>query len=505
MSENQYILTMRGITKQFPGVLALDHADLLVKPGTVHALLGENGAGKSTLMKCLFGIYKMDSGEIVLNGQSVNFQNPRDALDHGISMVHQELDQVPERSVLDNLWLGRYPHKWIFVQKRKMEAKTRKLFDEYGVSFNMNQKLEKLSVSNRQLVDIIKAVSYNAKVIVLDEPTSSLTSNEVQRLFDIIRKLKAEGTSIIYISHKLEEIKQIADEVTIMRDGCVITTQAAQSLSIKEIINYMVGRSLTQQFPPRKHCATGEVVLEAQNLSGEGKDTIADISFTLQKGEILGIAGLLGSRRTELLETLYGMRQIKSGVLLYKGVPIQNKNSTQAIRRGFAFLTEERRYNGIFPEMNLRFNTVIASIKHYKGKIGLLDNRKIAQATKSVIDSLRVKTPNQLVKIRSLSGGNQQKLLFGRWLLTHADIMLLDDPTRGIDVGAKYEIYQLMINLAQEGKSILFVSSEMPELLGVADRILVLSNGRTAGVIDVNKDPERATQEHIMTAAGRYL
>lgn len=505
MEEMQPLLSMSGITKRFPGVLALDQVDLNVYRGTVHALLGENGAGKSTLMKCLFGIYKADSGSIVLHGEPVSFSNSRDALNHGISMVHQELDQVPERDILDNLWLGRFPQKALFVDRKKMINDTMNLFEEFGISFDMKRRLKSFSVSDRQLIDIIKAVSYGSKIIVLDEPTSSLTEKEVQFLFSIIRRLKAHGTSIIYISHKLEEIKAIADDVTIMRDGRHILTRPAAELSIQEIINAMVGRSMTQQFPRRKGCTEGEVLLEAVHLQGVGDRTIKDIGFQLHAGEILGIAGLLGARRTELLETIYGIRHIKSGELIYRGNPIHNESTSQAIHRGFAFLTEERRYNGIFPEMNIRFNSLIASIRNCKNRIGLLSDRKISKDTDWVIETLSVKTSGPATKIRYLSGGNQQKVLFGRWLLANADVLMLDDPTRGIDVGAKYEIYQLMINLAKEGKAILFVSSEMPELLGVADRIMVLSNGCTSEIFDVNREPEKATQENIMAAAARYL
>lgn len=505
MARIDYLLSMEGITKRFPGVLALDEVNFNVRRGSVHALLGENGAGKSTLMKCLFGIYKMESGTIVLDGQKVSFSNSKEALSHGVSMVHQELDQVPERNVVDNLWLGRYPRYGPFLNKKKMISDTKELFKKIDINFSLTKKLKDFSVSDRQIIDIIKAVSYDSKIIVLDEPTSSLTDKEVEFLFRIIRQLKDQGRSIIYISHKLEEIKKIADEITIMRDGCSILTEAASALSIQQIIQAMVGRSMTQQFPPRKGIVSRDVVLEAKHLCGIGENTINDVSFKLCKGEILGVAGLLGARRTELLETIYGLRHIKSGILTYKGVSIKNENTMQAIHRGFALLTEERRYNGIFPEGSLRFNSVIASIAAYQNKFKLLSGKKIAQSTDWVIRTLNVRNAGPLSKIRSLSGGNQQKILLGRWLLRDAEVLLLDEPTRGIDVGAKYEIYQLMINLAKEGKAIMFVSSEMPELLGVSDRIMVLSSGYTSEIFNINDAPEMATQQNIMVAAAKYL
>lgn len=495
----QYVLEMTNIEKQFPGVKALDHAQLKLREGTVHALMGENGAGKSTLMKCLFGIYKEDAGEILINGKKPNFTGPKNALDNGVAMVHQELNQVLKRSVMENIWLGRFPKKTGLVSHSEMYKRTKAVFEELDIPVDPKTIIGKLSVSQRQMVEIAKAVSYNAKILVLDEPTSSLTQEEVEHLFEIINKLRDRGVAMVYISHKMEEILRISDEVTVMRDGQWIATEKANDLTMDKIIKLMVGRDLTERFPPKTN-VPGNVVMEVKNLTGKYQPSCVDVSFELKKGEILGIAGLVGSRRTELMETIFGIAHHESGEIYKDGKKVNNKNSRAAINNGFAMLTEERRATGIFGGMNITFNSVIANLGSYK-KYFLLSSSKMSKDTKWVIDSMRVKTPSQKTHIRSLSGGNQQKVILGRWLLTTPDILLLDEPTRGIDVGAKYEIYQLIINLANEGKSVMMVSSEMPELLGICDRIAVMSNGRLAGILDI-KD---ATQEEIMRLAAKYI
>ena len=495
-----YVLEMRGITKQFPGVRALDGAQLLLKPGSVHALMGENGAGKSTLMKCLFGIYRRDEGEIFLQGKPVSFDNPRQALDSGVSMVHQELNQVLERSVLDNIWLGRFPMKGGIVDDRKMLSDTEGIFERLRIKVDPSRKIGSLSVSDRQMVEIAKAVSCNAKIIVLDEPTSSLTENEVAHLFGIIRTLRSEGVAIIYISHKMEEILAISDEVTVMRDGRWIATEAAGSLTKDRIISLMVGRDLAQLYPPKTNVPTGQVSLNVRNLSGAYAPTIEDVSFELHKGEILGISGLVGSRRTELVETIFGLRKMKGGAIEVGGMPLTRHFPRASIARGIGLVTEERRATGIFPLLNIQFNAMIANIGAY-ARLGVMNYRKASKDAAWVIDALSVKTPSQKTAIANLSGGNQQKVILGRWLLTSPDVLLLDEPTRGIDVGAKYEIYQLMIDLARKGKSVVFISSEMPELLGVADRILVMSNGRLAGIVDAAK----TNQEELLKLAAAYI
>ncbi|MGO1367800.1 galactose/methyl galactoside ABC transporter ATP-binding protein MglA [Senegalia sp. (in: firmicutes)] len=497
---NEYLLEMIDISKEFPGVKALDNVKLNIRPGSVHALMGENGAGKSTLMKCLFGIYQKDNGKILLQGKEIKFKSSREALDNGVSMVHQELNQVQSTTVMDNIWLGRFPKKGPFIDERKMYDDTLKIFKQLDINVNPKSKVEKLPVSQSQMIEIAKAVSYNSKILVMDEPTSSLTEREVNHLFKIIRSLRDNGVGIIYISHKMEEIKQIADDVTIMRDGHWIATKTIDEITTDEIINLMVGRDLTNRFPPKSN-KPGEVILEVKNLTASVKPSIKDVSFKLRKGEILGIAGLVGAKRTELIETIFGIRHTQSGEILLHGKNIDNKNSHHAISNGFALVTEERRSTGIFPVLDIRFNSIIANIDKYTNKIGILNESEMNKDTDWVVDSMSVKTPNNKTRISSLSGGNQQKVIVGRWLLTQPEILLLDEPTRGIDVGAKYEIYQLMIDLANKEKGVIMVSSEMSELLGVTDRILVISNGRVAGIVNTNE----TTQEEILKLSSKYL
>lgn len=496
---NEYVLEMIDIEKQFPGVKALDHAQLKLRPGTVHALMGENGAGKSTLMKCLFGVYKEDAGKILIDGVETHFAGPKNALDNGVAMVHQELNQVLKRSVMENIWLGRFPKKMGFVSHQMMYDKTKAVFEDLDIPVDPKTIIGRLSVSQRQMVEIAKAVSYDAKILVLDEPTSSLTEEEVEHLFKIMNKLRDKGVALVYISHKMEEILRISDEVTIMRDGKWVATEKAEDLTTDKIIKLMVGRDLTNRFPPKTN-VPGDVMLEVKNLTGKYMPSCIDVSFELHKGEILGVAGLVGSRRTELLETIFGISHHESGEVILHGKKVENKDSRTAIKNGFALLTEERRATGIFPVMNITFNSVISNIKSYKNG-PLLSGGKMTKDTAWVIDSMHVKTPSHRTQIRSLSGGNQQKVIFGRWLLTKPEVLLLDEPTRGIDVGAKYEIYQLIINLANEGKGVIMVSSEMPELLGICNRIAVMSNGHLAGILD----GETATQEDIMRLAAMYI
>ena len=501
---NSYLLEMEGIDKQFPGVKALDQAQLRLTKGTVHALLGENGAGKSTLMKCLFGIYRKDAGSIRLNGKPVTFSGPRDALDSGVAMVHQELNQVLKRSVMENMWLGRFPMVGPFVNARKMYEDTKKIFDELGIDVDPKQIIGDLSVSRRQMVEIAKAVSYNARILVLDEPTSSLTDNEVEHLFRIMKKLTATGVGIIYISHRLDEIMRISDVITIMRDGQWIASRDAADFSIDEIIKLMVNRDMSHRFPSKNNIP-GEVLLQINNLSGKYAPACHDVSFFLRAGEVLGVAGLVGSRRTELLATLFGVNAREGGAVLLRGKPIQNRRPDSSTKHGFAYLTEERRATGIFPQMNITFNSIIANVKEY-GKL-FLNGHLMNRDADWVIDSIKVKTPSRRTQIKSLSGGNQQKVIIGRWLLTKPDILLLDEPTRGIDVGAKYEIYQMILKLAEQGKAVLMVSSEMPELLGICDRILVMSGGRLSGIVERGRDfgGVDGEQEAIMRLAAQYV
>ena len=495
------LLEMRKITKTFPGVKALDEVDFSLERGTVHALMGENGAGKSTLMKCLFGIYTPDSGEIYIDGKKVSYKDPKDALDSGVAMVHQELNQVSMRSVAENIMLGRFPNKYGIIDHKKMNQETQDLFDRLGLNFDPKKIIGKYSVAERQLIEIAKAVSYDAKILVLDEPTSSLTESEVDKLFEIINKLRTQGVGIIYISHKMEEILSISDFVTVMRDGKFIDCKPASELSKDEIIKLMVGRKIDATSLKTDEYIQDEIMLEVKNLSGKYKPTVTDISFTLQKGEILGVAGLVGSRRTELVETIFGLRQKKSGQIFIHGKEVQNKDPIEAIKNGFALVTEERRATGIFPYAAIRLNATIANIKKYS-KHSIISDKALKEDTDKVIESMEVKTPSQSTKIMNLSGGNQQKVIIGRWLLTDPDVLLLDEPTRGIDVGAKYEIYKLIGDLAKEGKSVIFISSEMAELQMVCNRIMVMSNGRLAGI---EKNDENLTQEKIMALQAKYV
>ena len=494
------LLQMEGICKSFPGVKALDNVSLTVHRGTVHALMGENGAGKSTLMKCLFGMYNKDKGHIYLEGKEIDFKSSKEALDNGVAMVHQELNQALKRSVMDNLWLGRYPTiGGIAVNEKKMYKDTMAVFEELEINVDPHRIMSTMPVSQRQMVEIAKAVSYNSKVIVFDEPTSSLNEEEVEHLFKIINMLRDRGVGIIYISHKMAEIKRISDYITIMRDGQWIATERAADLEMADIIRLMVGRELTNQFPPKTN-VPGDVYLEVQHVTGM-YNQLRDVSFVARRGEIVGMAGLDSSGRTETLESIFGLRTRKDGIISLDGQPCFNRSPKESIKNGFALLTEERRATGIFGCLSIRDNTVISSLKRHL-RFGLYLNEKSQREdTQYYIDAMHTKTPTQETKIRSLSGGNQQKVIIGRWLLTDPEVLLLDEPTRGIDVGAKYEIYQLIIDLANKGKTVIMVSSEMPELLGVCDRIVVMSGGRVAGEVDARN----TTQEEIMTLAAKYV
>ena len=500
MENLKYVLEMENITKEFPGVKALDNVQLKLKPGTVHALMGENGAGKSTLMKCLFGIYEKDNGKILLDGVEVNFKSTKEALENGVSMVHQELNQVLQRNVLDNIWLGRYPMKGFFVDEKKMYEDTINIFKDLDIKVDPRKKVADLPIAERQMIEIAKAVSYKSKVIVMDEPTSSLTEKKVDHLFRIINRLKQSGVAIVYISHKMEEIKMISDEITILRDGKWISTNDVSKISTEQIISMMVGRDLTERFP-KKDNTVKEMILEVKNLTALNQPSIQDVSFELYKGEILGIAGLVGSKRTEIVETIFGIRPKEKGEIILNGKTVKNKNPEDAIKNGFALVTEERRSTGIFSMLDIAFNSVISNLDRYKNKFRLLKNKDMEKDTKWIVDSMRVKTPSYTTKIGSLSGGNQQKVIIGRWLLTEPEVLMLDEPTRGIDVLAKFEIYQLMIDLAKKDKGIIMISSEMPELLGVTDRILVMSNGRVAGIVKTSE----TNQEEIMELSAKYL
>ncbi len=498
--EQKALLEMRNISKEFPGVKALDNVSLTVRPGTVHALMGENGAGKSTLMKCLFGIYHRDTGTVSLDGKEIDFKSSKEALENGVAMVHQELNQALTRTVMDNLWLGRYPKVGGFmVSESIMRKQTDEIFKTLGVTVNPKAIMSTMAVSQRQMVEIAKAVSYDSKVIVFDEPTSSLTEVEVEHLFKIIDMLKKKGCGIIYISHKMEEILRISDDVTIMRDGTWVATRPAKELDMDTIIKLMVGRELTNRYPPKDNVPQ-DTILEVEHMAGK-YTRLKDATFNLHKGEILGIAGLDGSGRTEVLENLFGAMTRQGGTIRLHGREIQNRSPREAIKNGFALITEERRATGIFGIRDIKENTIISNLKSYLIGGIMLDDKKMTEDTDWAIQAMHIKTPSQSTQIRSLSGGNQQKVILGRWLLTKPEVLLLDEPTRGIDVGAKYEIYQLIIDLAKEDKGVIMVSSEMPELLGVCDRIIVMSGGLVAGEVDA----KNTSQEEILTLAAKFV
>lgn len=496
----EYVLEMNDIVKRFPGVLALDHANLRVRPGTVHALMGENGAGKSTLMKCLFGLYHPDEGEIIYQGKKItDIPNTKAALGMGITMIHQELHPIRFRPVMENVWIGRFPLKFGFVDHDKMYKDTVELFKTIGLDVDPLARAGKVSPSNLQLVEIARAISYNAKIIIMDEPTSSLTENEVEYLFKIINKLRDEGRSIIYISHKMEEILRISDDVTIMRDGKYVGTWQAKDIDQDFIIRNMVGRDLSNRFPPRDTSPKDDVVLKVEHLTSAAKRSFVDVNFELHKGEILGIGGLVGAQRTELVESIFGLRPLSGGKIYKNGKEIKIHSVRDAKKNGIALLTEERRQTGIFGILSILDNTVIAAQQKF-AHMGVLNTTKREPAAAASCKELKVKMPNLQTPIKDLSGGNQQKVLIARWLLTNSDIIIFDEPTRGIDVGAKYEIYTLMLDQIKQGKSIIMISSEMPELMGMSDRIMVMCEGHVTGFVD----KEHFDQVEIMRLASSF-
>ena len=501
---SEFVLEMRGVCKSFPGVKALDHAQLKLRPGTVHALMGENGAGKSTLMKCMFGIYKMDEGEIYIDGEKVVISDPLDAWDKGISMVHQELQPIPARTIGENIFLGRYPMKKALgfipiVDHDKMYEDTAKLLKRVRMDFDPRQKLGTLTVSQMQSVEIAKAVAGNCRVLILDEPTSSLTQNEVEALFRIVEDLKKEGVAIVYISHKMDEILRISDEVTIMRDGQYIGTWESKDLTTDFIITKMVGRELTNLYPKREN-VPGEVVFEVEDFTSINPRSFRHCSFNVRKGEILGVAGLVGAQRTELMEGLFGTRSHTSGTIRYQGRELKITRPKDAIDQGIAMLTEDRRGSGIMGVLSVADNISVASLNKYVDYGFMLNTKKIDELVEENRQKMNIKTPSGKTLIQSLSGGNQQKVLIGRWLANDPDVLILDEPTRGIDVGAKYEIYCIIADLAKQGKSVIMISSEMGELIGMSDRIMVMCDGRITGFID-GKD---TNQENIMALATQF-
>jgi inositol transport system ATP-binding protein len=485
------------VRKEFPGVLALDDVSFKLKRGTVHALMGENGAGKSTLMKIIAGIYQPDAGEIRLNGKQIQLNSPLEALENGVAMIHQELNLMNFMTVAENIWIRREPrNRFGFVDHGEMRRMTEALFKRLNIAIDPEVEVRDLSVANRQMVEIAKAVSYESDILIMDEPTSALTEREVEHLFDIIRELRSQGIGIIYITHKMSELFRIADEVSVFRDGRYIGTHASADVSRDDIIRMMVGREITQMFP-KEDVPIGDVVLSVRGLTLPG--VFEDISFDVRAGEILGVAGLVGSGRSNVAEALFGVTPATSGSVAIKGRPVVIDSPNTAIRNGMAFLTEDRKETGCFLVLGVQENMQVAVLQEHFVKGGIVAEGELSSACTSMSEKLRIKTPSMFERVENLSGGNQQKVLIGRWLLTNPKILILDEPTRGIDVGAKAEIHRLVTLLARQGVAVIMISSEMPEILGMSDRIMVMHEGHVTGFLDRSE----ADQVKIMDLAAR--
>ncbi|WP_145553717.1 sugar ABC transporter ATP-binding protein [Yersinia canariae] len=489
-----YILEAEGISKQFPGVKALNKVGIKIKAGSVHALMGENGAGKSTLMKCLIGIYHPDEGTIKVRGETVTFNDTLDALHAGIAMIHQELNLVPHMTVAENIWLGREPVQYGLVNHDLLNSKTQDLLQHLNIKLKPNMMVGELNIASQQMVEIAKAVSYDADVLIMDEPTSALTEGEVFHLFAIIKELKEQGKGIIYISHKMDEIFEITDEVSIFRDGLFVATDKTENLTKQSLITMMVGRELTHMFPKFNN-NIGEEVLKVSALRRDG--LFRDISFSVKRGEILGVAGLVGAGRSEVMESLFGMHPADGGEIFIEGLPVNIDSPSKAIEQGLAFLTEDRKKSGLFLVLSVVENMSIVNLSEYINKKGFVSHGQMAQDCMEQIKKLNIKTPTMDQIINNLSGGNQQKVLIARWLLAQPKILILDEPTRGIDVGAKSEIYRLISELANRGVAIILVSSELPEIIGMSDRVMVMHGGHITGILD----KQDANQEKIMALA----
>jgi methyl-galactoside transport system ATP-binding protein/inositol transport system ATP-binding protein len=501
--KEQYLLEMTGIKKEFPGVKALRGVQLQIRYGEVHALVGENGAGKSTMMNCLMGIFPPSEGKIIFEGKEISRYSPADALKFGISMIEQELSPVLERSITANVWLGREPlNRLGLINWKKMHKDTKEILKIIELDEDPRHLMKTLTVAKMQMVEIARAVSYNSKLIIMDEPSSALTEKETQQLFNVIRRLKADGKSVIYISHKLDEIKQITDRISVFRDGTYIGTEDTEKIPQDRIIEMMVGRTISDIFPKMKS-EIGEVVLKVQNLSCEKK--FKNISFSVRKGEIFGILGLVGAGRTELVETIFGVRKRSSGKVSFRGEQLDFKDGRDAINKGFAFITEDRRSNGLFPVQDVRFNMTSANINSYVGPLTFLDKSKMSRDCTGYIDSLQIKTPSQQQEVKNLSGGNQQKVLVARWLLSKPELIILDEPTRGIDVGSKADIHKLISSLAVSGKCVIMISSEMPEIMGMSDRIMIMHEGEITGIVENKNLTQEILLEYASGIRNTYL
>lgn len=492
---SNFLLRMEGIEKSFPGVHALKNCGFNLKRGEVHALVGENGAGKSTLMKILTGIHKADGGNIYLEDEEVNFKTPKDAQVSGISMVHQELNLMNHLTVAQNIFIGR-ESEGLFTNDRFINEKTLELFNKLNINLSPNEKVGNLSVSHQQMIEIAKAISYDAKVIIFDEPTATLTDKEIDDLFKIMEELKNNGVGMVYISHRMDEIKRISDRVTVLRDGEYIGTKDAKTVEIDDIIHMMVGRVTYEEHKPQSELSENTpVVLKVENFSS--KDVV-DVSFELHKGEILGFAGLMGAGRTELARLIFGADKKTNGKMHLNGKEVAIKTPVDAVKHGIGYLSEDRKRYGLALGMSIANNIVLPDLDSYISA-GLINEKKISEISKEYIKKINIKTPSDRQLVKNLSGGNQQKVIIAKWLLRNCDILIFDEPTRGIDVGAKSEIYKIINHLAEEGKSIIFISSELPELLRMSDRVLVMCEGKHTGTlgldeIDQNTIMKYATQ-----------
>lgn len=492
---SNFLLRMEGIEKSFPGVHALSNCGFNLKRGEVHALVGENGAGKSTLMKILTGIHKADGGKIYLDDEEVNFKTPKDAQVSGISMVHQELNLMNHLTVAQNIFIGR-ESEGLFTNDRLINEKTLELFNKLNIDLNPNERVGNLSVSHQQMIEIAKAISYDAKVIIFDEPTATLTDKEIDDLFRIMEELKNNGVGMVYISHRMDEIKRISDRVTVLRDGEYIGTKDAKTVEIDDIIQMMVGRVTYEEHKPQSELSENTpVVLKVENFSS--KD-VADVSFELHKGEILGFAGLMGAGRTELARLIFGADKKTNGRMYLNGKEVVIKTPVDAVKHGIGYLSEDRKRYGLALGMSIANNIVLPDLDSFISG-GLINENKISSISKEYIEKINIKTPSDKQLVKNLSGGNQQKVIIAKWLLKNCDILIFDEPTRGIDVGAKSEIYKIINHLAEEGKSIIFISSELPELLRMSDRVLVMCEGKHTGTlaldeIDQNTIMKYATQ-----------
>ena len=495
MSET--ILKMQGIDKSFPGVHALDNVDFEIKSGEVHALMGENGAGKSTLMKVLTGIIPKDSGKITFMGKEVEFHNPKEALEAGIVIVHQELNMIGHLTVAQNIFIGREPRNGIFIKDKLMNEEAEKLFNQLNIDIDAKETMSNLTVAKQQMCEIAKAISHDAKIIVFDEPTAALTEVEIDQLFVIISELRAKGYGIVYISHRMDEIKKITDRVSVMRDGQYIGTLITKDCTKEDIINMMVGRVIYEDPKTESHCPKdAPVVLKVEHLNA-GR-MVKDVSFELRKGEILGFAGLVGAGRTETARAIFGADKKDSGNIYVNGQKVEINSPKDAVKAGISYLSEDRKRYGVVLKKTITENTTLATMSEFTNGI-FIDKKKEADVAEQNVKALKTKTPSVEQLVVNLSGGNQQKVVIAKWLVNDSQIMIFDEPTRGIDVGAKQEIYELMSKLAESGKSIIMISSELVEILRLSDRVIVMCEGRKTAEFDISE----ATQEKIMSAATR--